>query len=238
LEGQILSQCGSTRLALAIAVYRGSSVNALTLVTNKSRTTITNQLIFNAVATTNYYIAVAGSNGTSGTFYLGVNQTNAPMIGTQPLSQDVYQGSNVTFSVEASGDAPLRFQWRRHNPTNASIVTNLVAETNTTLTLMAVQTNKIGNYSAVVTNILGKATTDVAHLYVYLTEQASLAFQKYYSTQFQFEVSGITGANYVVQTSTNLIDWLAVYTNRTTFTNVDSTITNKPVRFYRALYQP
>ncbi len=239
LEGQILSQCGSSPLALVIAVYRGTSVNALTLVTNKSATTVTNQLIFTATNGINYYIAVAGSNGTSGTFYLGLNQTNAPMIGTHPSSWDVYQGSNVTFTVEASGDAPLDFKWRKHtNAADLSLVMVLTNETNPEMTLTNVQTSDIASYSAVVTNTLGKATSSVAHLYVYLTEQATLSSRGFSTTQFLTEVKGITGANYVVYASTNLVNWLAIQTNQTTFTNIDTSVTNKPYRFYRALYQP
>jgi hypothetical protein len=164
LESQILSQCGGSALGLSIAVYRGTAVNALTAVTNRFSTVVTNQLIFTPVTGTNYSIAISGSNATKGTFYLGLNQTNAPMIGTEPRSWDVFQGSNVTFNVEASGDAPLRFQWRRHNHTNLTIVTNLVGETNTDLILTNVQPSEIGNYSARVTNNLGSATSIVAHL--------------------------------------------------------------------------
>ncbi len=238
LESQILSQCGSSALGVSIAVYRGSAVNALITVTNRFFTIVTNQLIFTPATGTNYSIAISGFNATSGTFYIGLNQTNAPMIGTQPSSWDVYQGSNVTFNVEASGDAPLRFQWRRHNPTNLTITTNLVGETNIEMNLTNVQPADIGNYSAVVTNTLGSATSSLAHLYVYLTEQATLTGRGFNTTQYLTEVKGITGANYVVEASTNLINWLAIQTNQTTFTNIDTSVTNKPYRFYRALYQP
>jgi len=77
--------------------------------------------------------------------------------------------------------------------------------------------------------------TDV---FVYLTEQATLTGLGYYPTQLLTEVKGITGANYVVEASTNLINWVAIQTNQTTFTNIDTSVTNKPYRFYRALYQP
>ena len=51
-------------------------------------------------------------------------------------------------------------------------------------------------------------------------------------------VSGITGAQYVVQASTNLVNWTPINTNITTFTNLDYAITNLPYRFYRILYVP
>src|SRR6185369_14444358 len=37
-----------------------------------------------------------------------------PFIITQPLSQRVNVGSNVTFSVTAGGGTPLRYQWLRN----------------------------------------------------------------------------------------------------------------------------
>jgi hypothetical protein len=55
---------------------------------------------------------------------------------------------------------------------------------------------------------------------------------------FQFDVVGVPGYNYVVQTSTNMIDWLCLQTNVCPFVFVDSESTNHPGRFYRALYQP
>jgi len=51
-------------------------------------------------------------------------------------------------------------------------------------------------------------------------------------------VSGITGAQYVVEASTNLVNWTPINTNITTFTNLDFAVTNFPYRFYRVLYVP
>ena len=36
-----------------------------------------------------------------------------PVITSQPASQTVLRGSNVTFTVLVTGDAPLRYQWRK-----------------------------------------------------------------------------------------------------------------------------
>src|SRR6185503_18459821 len=37
-----------------------------------------------------------------------------PAITSQPTSQTVAPGASVTFSVRASGPAPLRYQWQRN----------------------------------------------------------------------------------------------------------------------------
>ncbi|PYI83479.1 MAG: hypothetical protein DME26_14890, partial [Verrucomicrobia bacterium] len=61
-----------------------------------------------------------------------------PSIAIQPLGQTVSPGTNVTFSVAASGTAPLSYQWQK-NGANISVTTS-------NLTLTAVQTNATGDY--------------------------------------------------------------------------------------------
>ncbi len=77
----------------------------------------------------------------------------------QPQPQDVIQGSNATFSVTATGDAPLAYQWRFGG-------TNIPGATSNVLVLTAVVTNQAGNYSVVVTNLYGSVTSSNALLTV------------------------------------------------------------------------
>ena len=83
----------------------------------------------------------------------------APSISTQPQSQTVAVGSNVGFSVVASGAVPLSYQWQL----NGGPITNA---TTTLLSLNNVQTSASGNYSVVVTNSSGSVTSSVAVLSV------------------------------------------------------------------------
>lgn len=85
----------------------------------------------------------------------------APMITTQPVGQSVMTLANVTFSFAATGTSPLDAQWLKNG-------TPLTGETNTTLTLPSVALDDAGDYSVVVTNIAGSATSDVATLTVTL----------------------------------------------------------------------
>ena len=58
--------------------------------------------------------------------------------------------------------------------------------------------------------------------------------------QFQLGVSGTAGRSYVLQGSTNLINWIPIVTNMPTtnlFQLIDPGATNFPYRFYRALQQ-
>ena len=58
---------------------------------------------------------------------------------------------------------------------------------------------------------------------------------------FQAQLSGVVGKSYVLQSSTNLINWVSLNTNMpaaTPFYLSDPTSTNIPYRFYRAVQQP
>ena len=86
-------------------------------------------------------------------------------ITAQPQSQTVGVGSNATFSVTATGDAPLAYQWRLNN-VNLSTDIHISGATNSTLTISNVQFTDAGSYSVLVTNAAGSATSTGAVLTV------------------------------------------------------------------------
>lgn len=83
-----------------------------------------------------------------------------PSIQTQPQSQTVTEGDNATFTVVATGTAPLIYQW--YFNTN----TTLVNATNTTLTITNADSGDVGSYSVVVSNSVGSVTSAFATLTV------------------------------------------------------------------------
>ena len=69
------------------------------------------------------------------------------------------------------------------------------------------------------------------------------------SPVLQLEVTGLPGKDYVLQTSTNFVNWRSIATNFSPpdpdvtlpgnlFDFIDTPATNLPVRFYRAQQQP
>lgn len=56
------------------------------------------------------------------------------------------------------------------------------------------------------------------------------------SGQFQFNVSGVPGFSYAIETSTDLTDWLPIFTNTSPFTFTDTNATPPAQNFYRAVY--
>jgi hypothetical protein len=83
----------------------------------------------------------------------------APTITSQPKSLSVFQGSNATFSVAATGTRPLIYQWFFNS-------NSLTGKTNSLLILTNVQSSQQGNYSITVTNAFGKAGSSNAFLTV------------------------------------------------------------------------
>ena len=85
--------------------------------------------------------------------------SNAPIITTQPQSISVAAGNPASFTVTASGSQPLSYQWRKNT-------INIGGATNSTYTIPAVSQSNAGNYSVIVSNSAGSATSNDAVLTV------------------------------------------------------------------------
>ncbi len=111
-----------------------------------------------------------------------------------------------------------------------------------TLVLTNVSVTNAGNYSVVITGSYGSVTSVVASLTVNLpppqiiTSGTNFGFTTNQSG-FGFKVSGTVGQTIVVDGSTNLVNWIPLFTN-TAGTNpayfFDPISTNFPSRYYRA----
>jgi hypothetical protein len=94
---------------------------------------------------------------TSGTATLSVN---APVtITTQPASLSVNPGTLATFSVAATGTAPLTYQWRKAG-------VPLSGGTAATLAIPSVQALDAGSYDVLVSNLVGTVASGSAALSV------------------------------------------------------------------------
>ena len=94
-----------------------------------------------------------------------------PVITTQPVSQTCLQGSNVTFSVTASGPGTLTYQWEEngHPLSNSGIVSGA---NSATLTLTGVTTANSATYSVIVSDPYGSISSSPATLTVFYVPPA------------------------------------------------------------------
>jgi hypothetical protein len=81
----------------------------------------------------------------------------SPSITNQPASQTVAPGGTALFTVGATGEAPLVYQWQFQG-------TNLPGATQTALPVNNAHQTNIGNYQVIVTNSLGSVTSAPAAL--------------------------------------------------------------------------
>ncbi|MFM2296082.1 MAG: hypothetical protein RLZZ350_2495 [Verrucomicrobiota bacterium] len=107
----------------------------------------------------NYSVTVANFVGSTNSVNANLSVSAGPAIVVQPVGTNVLAGANVSFSVAATGSAPLFYQWRLNG-------TNLVGATSSTLSLTNVQAAQAGNYSVAVSNSVGVAISSNALLSV------------------------------------------------------------------------
>ena len=153
----------SNRLAAAV---NGGGITLNSVTYNNATSLTLNLTIATNATTTARTITVTNPDGqfmaSSSAILNVVIPGQPPVITNAPLAQTIQCGSNATFTVAASGNAPLKFQWSL----DGSPVT---AATNATLTLTNVH---LPNHTVAVTvtNSFGSATTNVT-----LTVQDTLA---------------------------------------------------------------
>jgi hypothetical protein len=180
----------------------------------------------NAYGTGGWYIdAVALQDGST------CCSITAPAIVTQPATQTTFPGSNVTFSVTASGSA-LAYQWNFSG-------TNLPGATNSALSLTNVQLSQAGPYFVTVTNAAGTTNSSVALLRLLVSPGLNLSRANVTSTNVSFSVMSVTNLNYTLQYKNALTDpsWTTipptVVGNGGTIILKDPNPPLQPARFYR-----
>ena len=88
-----------------------------------------------------------------------------PSITSQPADLTVTVGQTATFTVSATGDTPLSYQWKK----DGNILTdggNISGATEATLTITNAQASDAGNYTCCVSNREGDTTSNAATLTV------------------------------------------------------------------------
>src|SRR6185503_17193016 len=138
--------------------YTGSSIATLNPVAaDEDRGDyLTSQVSFNAVAGTEYLIAVDGFASRSGTIVLAWSLDTStvpfPRIITQPVSQAVFAGQTATFTVAVNSPTEVQYQWFIG-------CRALKGANNAILTITNVQRSDLAAYHVVVMNASARAAT-------------------------------------------------------------------------------
>lgn len=156
-------------------------------------------------------------------------------VDSNPVSQTVYAGANVSFSATAGGVFAPNYQWQHFG-------TNLPGQTSATLNLTGVSAADAGSYSCLVSNVNAMLSSAAATLTV-ITPVApvSSGVTILGDGNVQFSISGGDGQNYRVWASTNVAltpvvsAWTQIGSGTFGATPVsfaDLQATNHPQRYY------
>ncbi len=136
----------------------------------------------------------------------GPTGAQGPRITTQPQSQTIAAGSRVTFTMAATGDGPLNYQWRLDRQ-------NIHGATQSTFEISDVNESKAGIYTVLVSGPGGSATSVEARLVVTggvqprpKLEVLGLNAQGNFGLKF----NGSAGVTYIVESSEDLKTWKEV----------------------------
>ena len=156
----------------------------------------------------------------------------APYINSQPQPQTVSVGDTATFIVSATSSAAVNYQWRKGN-------VSIPGETSDTLVIYNVTTNNAAQYSVIVSNQLGFATSTPAAL----TVNAGASVQLKLTAPSVLNLNGTTGVTWQIQSRDSLVPgtWLPLSNvlldiSPKSFTDPNSL--SKSNRFYRAQKVP
>ena len=108
----------------------------------------------------------------------------APSITTQPVAQTAAIGGNVTFSVAATGTAPLAYQWKKDGVA-------LAGATAATLTLTNAQGADAGSYSVTITSSAGTITSNAVTLTIPSARLANVSVRSGAGTGDQTLIVGL-----------------------------------------------
>ncbi len=160
------------------------------------------------------------------------HQSGLPLVGTTlTLSSTLGQTAYLVANGQSAGAA--QYQWQLNGQ-------NLIGATNSALLLPNLNWTNAGNYQVIISNALGVSTGSPTALTVIRTPlvfETSGVFAPTYTNEFRARVLGAAGTgSVVIYASTNLMDWVPVYTNPPVIGVVDfiDPAVGGPTRFYRA----
>jgi uncharacterized repeat protein (TIGR03803 family) len=194
-------------------------------------------LVFSNIKTNqagNYWLVITNAYGAITSSVAVVTVLTVPAITGQPQNQSVTIGSNATFTVGATG-GNLGYQWRFNSGP-------ISGATGSTYTVLNAQTNNAGNYSVVVTNSLGSATSSNAVLTVSPPQPPQFQSVTVLSNgTVQMVLAGQSGSTYAIDGSPDLVTWNPLVTfvvTSGTYQFTDMSATNNARGFYRGRLVP
>jgi len=125
--------------------------------TNLPGATATNLVLTNVQASVagGYSMMVSNTFGVVTSAVANLVMAARPTIVSDPQSQIVLSGSNVTLTASATGTLPLTYRWRKFP---VFLTNSTINASNSSFVIKNAQLSDAGTYTVVVTNLFGSAT--------------------------------------------------------------------------------
>ena len=137
-------------------------------------------------------------------FRFRLTASSARLIKQQPSNLTVSSNGSALFTIAAAGSPPLAYQWQFNGE-------NIPGAHGAILGLTNVMPAQAGGYCVVVSNTGGAVTSITANLWISLANKGPVLSVLGPSAfgSFDFALSGDTGRSYRIESSTDLVHWLA-----------------------------
>jgi uncharacterized delta-60 repeat protein len=167
--------------------------------------------------------------------YFGIMEINGapPTINTQPAPAIALIGTEIQLSVEASGEAPLAYQWEKDG-------LPISGATQSVLKIASAGEADGGEYRVFVSNRFGSRASMPATLRVINAPKLD-AGQLFVRSNVSLNIEVPIGIRAIVEFSNDLINWATVSDNVTTasiLTVIHQNAAGEPMRFYRLKLLP
>lgn len=165
----------------------------------------------------------AGGTTTSNAAIVTVNVPPAPVITTQPASQNAYLGNSISFSVSVTATGTTSYQWQKSTD-NGLTFTNISYATYSSYTIYNSIITDAAQYRVIVTNLGGSTTSSVATITFVTPPPPVISTQPTNQTVYLGETIYLSvGSN---NTGTTTYQWQRSTDNGLTFTNVANGTSN------------
>lgn len=163
--------------------------------------TVNPSLSLPVLAGSNYLIQLVGAT-TNAIYSFHLLCTNMPLIVRQPSSRTVYSNGSAFFYVECDGLQPRSYQWFFNG-------TNLPGQTYPILSLTNITATNVGCYYVFVSNTSGSIMSAPAMLAISASNIPPILKPVSVSSNLlTFSLTGELGRYYIIQSSSNLVDWV------------------------------
>jgi hypothetical protein len=147
-----------------------------------------------------YHAVITNSSGAATSVVATLTVLIPPEILYPPQDQSVVVGQDATFTVIASGTAPLAYQWQWNGTNIAGAIGGSYTRTNAQLA-------HAGEYSVVISNVAGVMNSEGAELLVLPAQPAQFNFVERDGSGVRLVWTGEPGWEYRIEASSNLVDW-------------------------------